>query len=206
MKKPRLPLSELVAVACETPTPWRELFLALAETGARYSEMAWLTRECVELRPGRSLVHIIEHSLPDGSTWRPKRPSSIRTVFVRSELLGVQKVDTPTAYVFWPSSTSAPPTVRSANRRLSTAARTLGLPTPTTHDFRRARIVQALAAGGDPNTVRAAVGHRSLTSTLVYLQDVPLLAELPPMDAESRVNPNVAQYQQVFRKRNWTRG
>lgn len=202
MKKPKHDLATLLDVARETPAPWCQLFAALADTGARYSELAFLTWECVELREDVARISIAEHTLPDGRLWRPKRPSSIRIVFTKRSNLPAKGA--PTAFVYWPPATFAPPTVRSANRRLSTAARLLGLATPpTTHDFRRARIVHALAAGGDPNTVRAAVGHRSLASTLEYLRGVPLQAELPPLESPEVVNPAAAQYAQVFRKRNW---
>lgn len=199
-------MKDLELIVEQVPAPWGRLFSLLRYTGARYSEVANLTRECLRPAPsgGRDVfIDIKPHTLPDGTLWRPKRPASVRSLRVPGALaLAYLEGPDPGALIFWPGR-PRPVSVRQANRELERVCTRLGLRQVRTHDFRRARIAQALAAGADPNTVRAAVGHRSLATTVGYLRDVPVQGALPPLDAEAVDNPVAAQYVPLYRKKTW---
>ena len=194
----KLDATDLRAIADATPPPWRDLLRLLLETGARYQEIATLTAAQVD----PDGLRIEPHALPDGALWRPKRPSSVRKIRLPQHPELLARLARTPGLVLFPGR-DRPLTVRSANRALATAARTLGMPRPTTHDFRRARITQALAAGCDPNVVRATVGHRSLVTTVQYLRDVPVAGTLPSLDAAAADNPAAAQYLNLVRSGQW---
>ena len=183
--------------------PWHALFTTLLETGARYSEIATLTREQV----GIDSIRIEPHVLPSGREWRPKRPASVRTLVVGGDLAaslaGMTASREAGVLIFWPER-AEPVQSRTANYMLKKHCLRLGVPPFSTHQFRRVRIAQSLQAGGDPNTVRAAVGHRSLLTTIGYLRDVPVRGELPALGAEAVANPAVAQYMSMARSKNWS--
>ncbi len=108
----------------------------------------------------------------------------------------------PRSLVFWPDR-STPLTSRSARRELKRACEIVGVPYFATHQLRRLRITQSLAAGADPNTVRASVGHRGILTTLGYLRDVPVKCELPALSEKECANPVANQYLGLVRRKNW---
>jgi integrase len=185
------------------PLHWYKVYRFQWETGCRISEALNLTNDCVEF----PLVRFREHRLPNGSMWRPKRPASVRSIRLSPHLEDLFDVNDimPTRLVFFPKLVK-PFTLRAALNALQTAAtialvhlgRAVG-----THDIRRARIVQALAAGADPNTVARAVGHASLSTTIGYIIHTPMIAALPPTNAEAIDNPVVADWAATLRPKNW---
>lgn len=200
MDAPRPSWDDLLAQTAELRSPWYELAAVLLHTACRFGEAAHATPE--SLCPAG--LRIEPHELRDGTLWRPKRPSAIRTVPLPPPLaLRLRDMGRgPRSLLFWPHRVR-PPHVRTFIDNLRTAARRAGVPPAKSHDFRRARIVQALQAGWDPNTVRAAVGHRSLSTTLGYLEGVPIVASLPPVAAEADPNPAANAYLPYARPRNW---
>jgi integrase len=204
-------LAQLRALADASKAPWGPLFGFLLETGCRYGEAAALTWAQVD--PGSAVgdpwvIRVEPHTLPDGSLWRPKRPASVRALEVApAAICDLSRrnpgFSTVSGLVFFPSR-QRPPARSAVSDYLRRTAAKLGLPPGCgTHDFRRARIAQALAAGADPNTVAACVGHRSLRSTVVYLRDVPVRCALPPLGADEVANPAAQKYLGLSRPANW---
>jgi integrase len=179
------------------------LFTTLLETGGRYMEIATLT----PAQLGTDSIRIEPHFLPDGSWWRPKRPASTRSTIVSCDMLEALREAArglpEHALIWWPEKES-PTQSRTANYYLRKHCLRLNLPVFSTHQLRRVRITQSLAAGADPNTVRAAVGHRSLITTVRYMQDVPVRGVLPSLDAEPAKDPVVSQYMFMARNKNWS--
>lgn len=203
LKRTRATLPQLLEVVRRAREPWGTLFGFLLETGARYGEAAALTWDQIEPTScGHLRVKIEPHALPSGKWWRPKRPASVRSLLINPTILS--PTGTGPGLIFFPARKS-PPSRSSVCEYLARLSRALNFPPVQTHDFRRARIAQALAAGADPNTVRAAVGHRTLLSTMAYLVDTPVQAALPPLDAGAVSNPLAQQYLPHFRPAGWGR-
>jgi len=174
----------------DDPT-WGPLFRFLWESGARVGEALALTGAQCEATEAGTTVRIEPHELPDGSTWRPKRPASIRSLRLPPRVV---PSTLPCAYVFLPD--RRPVFNVQVNRALARRCATLGLPRYTSHDFRRYRITQALLAGAEPLQLSRAVGHASLKTTAGYVRHVPLLCELCPSDAEPVANPAAAAWKE----------
>ena len=223
MRKPSLEELQTCIRAC--PEPYRTLCALLLDTGARWAEIAYLTGAQVrKVGPTETELRIEPHHVgpvvsPDQAPdcgqdrltldpcrgglralWRPKRPASVRTV--RTSIpLPVPVPGGMDSLLFWPDR-SYPPARSSVREILRRASR--GLPVVVkSHDFRRCRIVQALAAGADPNSVRAAVGHRSLATTMGYVQGVPLLVALPALDAPAVANAPAGAWKAVTGRAGW---
>jgi integrase len=190
MKWPTLETIQTALQAVARPE-WRSLFAVCLETASRYGEIAALTWDQVDA----GLARIEPHTLPDGSSWRPKSPSGIRAV--TSETLA--SLPRSEGLVFFPGR-ERPPHNRTANYFLDRACQRACVERFTTHALRHARITHALAAGADPNSVRAAVGHRSLKTTVNYMYNVPVIGSLPPLEAPQVVDPAVAQYLPLVRR------
>lgn len=177
---------------------WRAVFRFLWATGARCGEALALTPDCVEERAaGVVAIHIRPHVLPDGRAWRPKRPASVRTIVAAAACLPADWREGP--YVF-----AGARTVDAACKALKKACVEVGVPYNGTHGFRRGRIVQALAAGADPNTVATAVGHASLLTTLTYVHAGGLEAALPDPDAPAQANPPASEWLKACRPKKWS--
>ena len=222
--KPRKPsLEELQACIAACPEPFKSLCRLLLDTGARYGEIAHLTwRQVRIVSTTENELRIEPHHLgplipanepPPPKTgrlildpcrggfrmlWRPKKPSSIRSIRTSMPLPALTGLD---ALLWWPDR-PYPPARSSIAHVLARASR--GLPVVVrSHDFRRCRIVQALAAGADPNTVRAAVGHRSLATTMGYVSGVPLEVALPALDAPAVANAPATAWRAVTGPSGW---
>lgn len=179
---------------------WRAVFRCALTLGARIGEVLALTTDCVEPGPGgRVVVHVRPHTLPNGKEWRPKRPASVRSLLVEPTPELALAADA--VGVHWVYDKARTP--RAAQLALKKACTLAGVPYNGTHDFRRARIVQALAAGADPNSVASAVGHASLATTMQYVTTGGLVAELPPVDAPATPNPAAAEWLKPTRRKNW---
>ncbi len=211
-KKTTMSREEVERVLKYVSGHWIDLFRFQWETACRIGEALHLTNECVDF-PN---VAFQEHKLPCGGIWKPKLPSSVRKLRLPPECETL--VDTasrvPVEFVFYPSREKAP-TLRAALNALQGAAEKAGVQVyhkrkgeliprlVGTHDLRRARIAQALAAGADPNTVARAVGHASLHTTVQYVVDTPMLAALPSSFADAIDNPVVAEWAAAFRPKKW---
>lgn len=109
----------------------------------------------------------------------------------------------------WFPDRQAPPGRSTALWHLRRAARRSGAVPESamarlgTHSFRRGRITQSLEAGADPNVVARAVGHASLHTTLGYVANAPILAQLPPSDQGAVPNPAAAHWAAVVRPKEW---
>lgn len=216
MKSKNISLQDALAVIESISQPnWRALFLLMLDTAARYSEIAALTWEQVPKQSGgisapsrpRPLLEIrIEpHLLPSGRLWRPKRPASIRSIKIGADARAAFRLvpqGPKRTLIFFPAK-EEPTQSRTANYILENACLAVGVAPFSTHQLRRIRLTQALAAGADPNTVRAAAGHRSLSTTMRYLEDVPILAELPPLRAEPIGNPAAQGFLFLARPSQW---
>jgi integrase len=196
-----LPLDQLQKVVDAADLPWRNVFRLCLESGCRVGEAMYATGNCfMAVSDGRCAFVIEPHTLPDGSEWLPKRPSSVRKLVVpagysqysvRGSRLAFFDEDTVTRTRyrwFWKKA------LKAAGLRPDEA---------TTHDLRRARIVQSLASGADPWTVARCVGHSSLATTVTYLRSVPLLMELPPIEAQAGTNVAAEQWRNVFTPNHW---
>lgn len=189
---------DLDRLAGELSPRWRAVFHFLWATGARCGEALALTPDCVEARaPGVVAIHIRPHELPNGRLWRPKRPASVRTIICPDGALPPDWGAGP--YVF-----PGARTVDAACKALKRACARADVPYNGTHGFRRGRIVQALAAGADPNTVATAVGHASLLTTLTYVHAGGLEAALPDPDAPAQANPPAAEWLKAARPKKWS--
>lgn len=201
-------LADAQRVLAALPDPWDQLLGLLLETGGRYSEIAALTWECISFSESYALLAIKPHRLPNGSEYKPKRPASVRSLRVALErapgrLQNRREPKCGSSLVWWPER-AAPVQARTANWQLARACSRLGVARFSTHHLRHLRITQALAAGADPNSVRAAVGHRSLGTTIGYLRDVPVQGALPDLEAGAVPNPVAAQYLAFgARAKNW---
>lgn len=203
MKKHGFTHAEASAIVALADPPWNHIFRLLWETGARLSEVTHLTVDCVQADNGACVLEFKEHTLPDGSTWKPKRPASIRAV--RVPPWPIPQVP-PGTLLFFPGK-PRPPRRPTALWFLRKALQRAGLPTEyATHCFRRGRITQALEAGADPHVVSRAVGHGSLTTTFGYLTYNPLLTELPDPAALPAPNAAVSKWQSTYRPREWKNG
>lgn len=198
MSTRHVPFEDVRRVLAACPPEWQKLFGVMLETGARYMEIATLMPEQV----GIDSLKIEPHFLPDGTWWKPKRPASLRTVIIRQDLAEQLRSAEPGKLIFFPHK-SYPTHAKTGNYFLQKTCKTLHIPTFTTHQLRRVRITQALEAGANPHTVRAAVGHRSLLTTVAYMNDIPVRAELPCLEAEPVPDPAVSQYLSMTRAKNW---
>lgn len=199
MSNKNVPLADVQRVIEACPEPWRKLFHTMLYTGARYMEIATLTPEQV----GMDSIKIEPHTLPDGSLWRPKRPASVRSIVISHEFAASLYASAqPGQLIFFPNK-ERPTNARTANYFLEKFCKKLGVRYFSTHQMRRVRITQALEAGANPHSVRAAVGHRSLMTTIKYMDDVPVRGELPNVDAEPVDDPVCAQYMFLTRRKNW---
>lgn len=199
MKRPAFTSAQAQELATVDPV-WGRLWRFLWETGCRRGEALALTGAQLEPRgDDTTLVRIIEHALPDGTAWRPKRPASVRAILVPST---VAPATMRMAYAFMPE-IPRPVHAMRIKRALDAACDACGLPRAGTHAFRRGRIVQGLLAGAEPVQLSRTVGHASLKSTIAYVVHVPILGALPPSDAPPVANPSVGAYATSQRRANW---
>jgi integrase len=209
--KTTLPIEKWLEIIHECPMPWCDVFRLQLESGCRVGEILNLTAECLDVDDdGRCWIHVREHLVRaldgSGDTWRPKRPSSVRTVEVpkvwrgRFERAWDGSIG---RLVFFPGQ-GKPPTISTALWHLRKAARRCGVTEKVgTHDLRRVRITQALVAGADPVTVARAVGHASLRTTLGYIRSIPMRCALPSLDSGAATNAPAAAWKGLVTPKNW---
>jgi len=187
-------LAKLLQVA---PDDWGRLWGFLAQTGCRRGEALALTGAQIDREPTRDIVRVEPHTTPEGRVWAPKTSSGIRSLVLPP---GTVPPALPSAYVFVPS-VRRPVHNTTADRALNRQCAKAGIARVTSHDFRRMRITQALMAGAEPVALSRAVGHRSLATTIGYLRELPMLCELPPLDAEPVANTAGAAWAQTLNTR-----
>lgn len=186
--RPGLTNTEAEAISAAAIPPWRALFLALFETGARYEEIANLRWHAVT-RSADSIAVLIE---------RAKTAAGRRTVLVPLQAAvrcGLGGSGAPDGLVYFPEKGRAPrwSTALHHLRRAQAASGVRPGEILGTHSFRRGRISQALLAGANPLAVQAAVGHKRLTTTLKYVRMENVTAALPSAEAKPATNPAVLE-------------
>lgn len=191
--KNAIPKEDLGRLLATAPAEYAELYRFLAESGCRRGEALALTGAQVERTPERTVVRIEPHTLPGGRLWEPKTLHGTRALAIPPDVVPLA---CDSAYVFLPE-LKRPIHNTKVDRALTRHCESAGIPRVTYHAFRRFRITQALLAGAEPVALSRAVGHRTLATTLTYLRNVPMLHELPDVDAEPAVNPAAAAWSQA---------
>jgi integrase len=186
------------------PEGWREFYRFLALTGCRKGEALALTGAQVTREDTRCVVRIEPHALPNAGYWHPKTTNSTRAIVLPTDAVPPASAG---GWLLLPMLTR-PVHNMVVDRALRDHTIDAGIPHITSHAFRRMRITQALLAGAEPVALSRAVGHRSLLTTLGYLREIPMLCELPDLDAEPVPNPTAAAWAQatVSKKRTQNQG
>lgn len=155
-------VAAMLATCQDNFTGWRDraLLLCLLDTGARAREFLALNVDDIDLVSGAVTI-------------RKGKGNKARTVFVgkksRRALRAYLKRRADNCPALWVTRNGGRLAVSSLRNVLERRAKAAGVPTASSHDFRRSFAVNMLRAGCDVFTLQKLMGHESLDVLTRYL-------------------------------------
>jgi site-specific recombinase XerD len=151
-------------LASTTSRKQRAVLMTTYAAGLRVSEVVQLRPIDIESHPDRMLIRVNQGK-------GHKDRYTLLSVRLLTELRAYWKQYRPSPWLFPGRLASQPLTVRTAQRMYEHARQAAGLQRgPGIHTLRHCFATHLLEAGVDPRTIQVLLGHRSLNSTMRYLQ------------------------------------
>jgi site-specific recombinase XerD len=151
-------------LASTTSLKQRAVLMTTYAAGLRVSEVVQLRPIDLESHPDRMLIRVNQGK-------GHKDRYTLLSVRLLTELRAYWKQYRPYPWLFPGRPASQPLTIRTAQRMYEHARQAAGLQRgPGIHTLRHCFATHLLEAGVDPRTIQVLLGHRSLNSTMRYLQ------------------------------------